>query len=334
MYNLIKKLTAVPSVSGRERKLGELIRELIKDKVDDVRFDAMGNLIAFKKGSSPNAKKLMLAAHMDEIGFLVTHIDDKGYLRVAPLGGVSFAAVAYSCVMFENGTRGVLATDAQTGSGDWRSEKMYIDIGARDKKDAEKKIKIGDAAIYDPRVERLMRRRVAGHAFDDKIGCAVMIKALEAAEEIVNDTYFVFTVQEEVGCRGAKTSAYGVMPDWAVAFDVTGTGDTPNCRPMENKVGGGASIKIKDGSVLCDEKVVKLLARLAEENKIEHQFEILEYGGTDTSQMQAAGTGALSGCISIPTRYIHTGMELMDLADCDACAALTVKLLACDLGAL
>lgn len=327
MYELMKKLIKIPSPSGFERPVGEAILEEIRPYVDNAYFDNMGSLIAFKNGTAANAKKLMLAAHMDEIGFIVTGIEDKGYIRAAALGGISWAAIAYTLVRFANGVKGVIVPDGQTGAGDWRGDKMYIDIGATDKKDAEKKIKIGDIAIYEPKIERLMHKRVAGHPFDDKIGCAVMIEAIKRAKSIANDTYFCFTVQEEVGCRGSKTAAFSVMPDWAVAFDVTGTGDTPNSRAMAVKVGGGAAIKLKDSSVICDAPVVELLKKLAAEKKIKNQLEILEYGGTDTSSMQMTGCGALSGCISIPSRYIHTGVELMDLADCEACANLAASLL-------
>ena len=331
MYNLLKNLTAIPSITGHERKLGEYILNEIKDYVDEAYYDTMGNLIAFKKGSAKDAKKLMFAAHMDEIGMIVTHIDSKGYLRIAPIGGVNFASIAYSTVLFENGVCGVIIPESKTEANDWKYDKMYIDIGAKDKKDAEKKIKIGDTAIYAPSVKRMMHRRIAGHAFDDKIGCAVMIKAIKQAKEVVNDTYYVFTVQEEVGCRGSKTAAFAIQPDWAVAFDVTGTGDTINASPMEVSLGNGAAIKIKDASVICDTRVVDLLTAIAKDNGIKYQYEILMHGGTDTSSMQMTAAGALAGCVSIPTRYIHTGVEMLDLADCDACVDLTVKLLAYNL---
>jgi putative aminopeptidase FrvX len=331
MYNLIKKLVKVPSVSGRERPAGEIIKKEIESYVDSINFDNMGNLIAYKKGTAENAKKLMLAAHMDEIGFIITHIEDNGFIRVAQIGGINWIAAVSSPVLFDNGVRGVLVAEGNVAPADINAGKAVIDIGANDKKDAEKKIKIGDTAVLEPRVDRLMHRRVTGHPMDDKIGCAVMIKALTFAESIANDTYFVFTVQEEVGCRGSKTSAYGIMPDWGVAFDVTGTGDTQGAKPMAVKLGGGAAIKLRDSSVICDSTAIALLSRLAEENKIKHQYEILESGGTDTSSMQIAGSGALSCCISVPCRYIHSGSETIDLADADECVALTAALLRYDL---
>ena len=331
MYNILKSITAVPSPSGHERKCGELILSMIEPYVDEAHFDAMGNLIAVKRGNAKNPAKLMLAAHMDELGLMVTHIDDHGFLRVTQIGGVRYPAIAYTEVLFENGVKGIVVAGAQNGSGDWKQENMFVDIGAKDKKDAEKKIKIGDMAIYAPKLTRLMHRKISGHALDDKIGCAIMIKALTDDTPCENDTYFVFTVQEEVGCRGSKTAAYSIAPDWSVAFDVCSTGCAPGSKPMECRVGDGAAIKIRDSSVMCDVKVVNTLIKLAEEGGIKHQLEILEAGGTDTSSMQMAGSGSLAGCISIPTRYIHSGTELCDMADADECLALTKKLLATDL---
>lgn len=331
MYNLMRKLIKTPSVSGRERAFAEVIKNEIVSYVDDIRFDPLGNLIAYKKGTAENAKKLMFAGHMDEIGFIVMHIEDNGFIRVAQIGGINWSAAAYGNVLFENGIKGVLVPEAGVSANDWNAGKTVIDIGAADKKDAEKKIKIGDTAIYEPRIDRLLHRRISGHPMDDKIGCAVMIKALQSAGNIANDTYFVFTVQEEVGCRGSKTAAFGIMPDWAVAFDVTGTGDSQGAKPMAVKLGNGAAIKLKDASVICDITAVDLLKKLAKDNKIKYQLEILESGGTDTSSMQMTGSGALSCCISIPTRYIHSGVEMIDLSDTDDCCALTVALLSFDL---
>lgn len=327
----MKTLINTPSVSGKERAVGEIIKNKIAAKADSVYFDTLGNLIAYKKGSASNAKKLMFAGHMDEIGFMAIHIEDNGFIRAAQIGGINWHAAAYTPILFDNGIKGILVPEANIGANEWGSGKFVIDIGAADKKDAEKKIKIGDTAVYEPRLERLLHRRVSGHPMDDKIGCAVMIKAFLSADDIANDTYFVFTVQEEVGCRGSKTSAFGIMPDWAVAFDVTGTGDTQGAKPMAVKLGSGAAIKIKDASVICDNKAVELLKNLAKTNKIKYQMEILESGGTDTSSMQVSGSGALSCCISIPTRYIHTGVETIDLDDADSCAALTAALLSYDL---
>lgn len=333
---LIKKVINAPGISGRENKIREIIKDMITPYVDTISVDNMGNLIAFKNGSAKDAKKLMLAAHMDEIGFLVTYIEDKGFIRVSPIGGINWQAVAYTTVVFENGIHGVIVPEEKVSPNEYNSinagnAKFFIDIGATDKKDAEKRIKIGDFAVINPSFTRLANRKYAGHPLDDRIGCAVMIEACMNTPVCINDTYFVFTVQEEVGLRGSRTSSYGIMPDYAVAFDVTRTGDVINSNPMAVKLGDGAAIKIKDSFVLCDIDFVELLKLLSNGSNIRYQMEILESGGTDTASMQAAGAGAKAGAISIPTRYIHSGVEMMDLSDYEACVKLTIELLGTEL---
>lgn len=322
MTEILKKLISIPSVSGRESTITEFIRSEIEALTDSVYTDKLGNLIALKKGYLPNPKKIMLAAHIDEIGFIVTHIDDKGFIRVAPIGGINWAAIAYTLIKFENGQPGLIVPESQTAPAEYKAEKFVVDIGATTKKEAEKKIKIGDTAIFEPKLTRLMKSMYAGHAIDDKIGAAVMIEMLKTKPSCPHNVYFVFSVQEEVGCRGSKTAAYAIAPDYSLAFDVTGTGDTVNALPMAVSLGSGAAIKIKDSSVISDPNFVKLLADIATENKIPFQYEILTAGGTDTSSMQSAGAGSIACCLSIPTRYIHSGVETFDRRDADACVKL------------
>ncbi len=325
MYNILKKLITVPSVSGREDKLTEMLTEMIAPYVDESRVDAMGNLIALRRGTAgENARKLLLCAHMDEIGFMVTHIEDSGYLRVAPIGGIDWHAAAYSRVIFENGTRGVMIPEDEVKPEDYKADKFCIDIGANSRREAEKKVGIGDCAIIAPELNRLMGRKIAGRPLDDKLGCAILVDIARKLPAVRDDVYFVFSVQEEVGCRGAGPAAFGIAPDYALIYDVTGTGDALGSKPMAVKVGNGAAIKIKDSSVICHSEVVEKLDAIAKERKIAHQFEILTYGGTDTSSVQISGSGARVGALSIPSRYIHTGVELADLRDAEACRDLTV----------
>ena len=325
MTELIKKLIKAHGISGREKGISDTIAEIIAPYVDEVYSDALGNLIAKKNGAGKNKKKIMFAAHMDEIGFIVNFIEESGFVRIAPIGGISPVATAYSTVIFEGGISGVIVPDASCEKADLAVDKLCVDIGAKNRKEAEKKVKIGDYLMVTPSYTRLMGRRVAGRPFDDRIGCAVLVETAKKIDKVNDDIYFVFTVQEEVGCRGAKTSAYAIAPDYAIALDVTGTGDALGSKPMAVSLGGGAAIKVKDSSVICDSGVVKMLTDIAKEKKIKHQTEILLYGGTDTSSMQMAGAGCLAGAISIPTRYIHSGVETMDLGDVDACVALCVE---------
>ncbi|MBE6554931.1 MAG: M42 family metallopeptidase [Ruminococcaceae bacterium] len=329
MYTTLKKLLPqTPSVSGREHGIREVLKELMAPLCDEITVDAMGNLICLKKGSAAAPAKVMLAAHMDEIGFIVNFIDDNGFLRVAPIGGISYTAAAFCPVEFENGTRGVLAVDADKKAGDvLRPEHCYVDIGARSRAAAEKKVKIGDCCALLPSITRLQGGRVAGRPLDDRAGCAVLVEIARRMAAPADDIYYVFSVQEEVGCRGARPAAYSIAPDLALIFDVTATGDVPSAKPMAVKLGAGVAIKIKDSSVICHTELVEELIEAARAEKIAAQCEILTFGGTDTSAVQMTGFGCRAGALSIPCRYIHTGSEMIDLADLEAAVALAVAYL-------
>lgn len=326
MYNLMKKFTSAFSVTGEEGDLRNIIKDEIAPYADSISVDPMGNLIVLKKGKSSD-KKLMIAAHMDEIGFVVTYIEDSGIIRVSNVGGIRLLASSFHTIRFKNGTAGIIGIDAETKPQDIKMNKLFIDIGAKTKKDAEKKIKIGDICAVTPVFQKLLNGRYAAKALDDRIGCAIAIDAAKNAKKIAFDTYYVFTVQEEVGCRGSKPAAFSIMPDYAVALDVTTAGDAPGVKNQPVKLGGGAAIKIKDNSVICSRIIVDRLTELAESNKIKYQYEILTAGGTDTSSMQIAGAGCAAGCISIPTRYIHSPVETIDMADVKSCSTLLTALI-------
>ena len=324
MVDILKKLTDAVSVSGGEDKISSVIGELTKGYADEASCDALGNFIVLKKSNKSGAKKLMVASHMDEIGFMATFIEDSGFVRVAQVGGINWSAAAYGEVLFKNGVSGVIVPEGKVAPNDYRADKFYIDIGALDKADAENKIKIGDLCTLAPKIVRLSNNRIAASKLDDKIACTVLIQTLMDISDITPeiDVYFVFTAQEEVGLRGARTAAQAIAPDYSIAVDVTGTGDTPECAPMAAKLGGGAAVKLMDGSVICHKDMVNLLMKTAKENNIKYQTEILTGGGTDTAAMQAAGAGSIAGAISIPTRYIHSGVEVCDMNDARACADL------------
>lgn len=323
MYNFLKQIISIPAVSGRESELLEKIRTLVAPYVDECSFDNLGNLMALKKGSSENAKSIMLCAHADEIGFMATYIEDNGFIRVSNIGGINFVSAAYTKVVFENGTKGVIVPEGKVKEPQ-KADSYYIDIGADSKKMAEKKIKIGDVAVCEASVDKLMGKRIVGRPFDDRIGCAVLFDIARTIEKPKHNIWFVFSTQEEVGCRGAKTAANRISPDCALVFDVTGTGDTIGAKPMAVKLGDGAAIKVKDASVICDHETVEALVELAKTNKIPYQCEILTYGGTDTSSIQVSGSGARAAALSIPSRYIHSSVEMVDLKDAEACRDLAV----------
>ena len=299
---------------------------MILPYADEVNIDNLGNLIAKKSGSG-EGESIMLCAHMDEIGFFATFVEDSGMVRIAPIGGIDFVASSYSEVVSSRGVRGILVPEDKVKPADFKADSFYIDIGANSKKEAERKVSIGDFFVVSGSLKKLMGKRVMGRPLDDRVGCALLLDVAErlSTVETKGDVYYVFSVQEEVGCRGALTAAYGIAPDYSLCFDVTGTGDTVGATAMACKLGGGAAVKIKDNSVICAEEVVERLCELAKDKKIPYQKEVLLYGGTDTSSMQLSGKGSLAGAISIPSRYIHSGVECCDLGDVEAAAKLTVE---------
>lgn len=323
MLNLVKKYQNVFSVSGYETELAEMIKKDLDGVCDEINVDAMGNVIALKKGKD-SSKKLMIASHMDEIGFMVVNIEESGMIRVAPIGGINAMASCYHNVKFQNDTSGILVVEDGTRAPDLTANKLYVDIGADSAAKARRKVSVGDVCAIAPMFKKLSSKRYASKAFDDRVCCAISAHAALNCNTPAYDTYFVFTTQEEVGCRGAKPSSFAVMPDYSIALDVTPAPACGNPNHLTAKLGNGAAIKIKDSSVICSRKLVDRLTDLAEERKIKYQYEVLLAGGTDTSAMQIAGSGSHAGCISLPTRYVHTPVETIDSDDLNACAELLI----------
>ena len=325
--DMLKSILAAYGPSGREQTVSDVIRGYVEPFADEVYNDALGNLIAVKKGTT--GKKVMLSAHMDQIGLIVVDIDEKGFLRVSNVGGVNPVISAAREVRFENGTRGVTYFETEKhGVKDTTMPELFVDIGATSREEAEVKVQIGDVAVYATNFVE-MGNRISSGALDDRIACAAVVEAFRTMQN-VHDVYAVFTVQEEVGLRGAGAAAYAIEPDLNISLDVTGTGDTPKCSRMSVKLGAGAAVKVMDSSVIVPPVVRAFLEKAAEENNIRVQPEVLRGGGTDTGAVQRTRSGVLSGCISIPTRYIHSPVETADLADYEAavqlvCAAVAKK---------
>ncbi|MBP5155401.1 MAG: M20/M25/M40 family metallo-hydrolase [Clostridia bacterium] len=323
MFELIRMFQRELSVSGGENTLADVIAGVLEPVADKITRDAMGNLIVYKKGRY-GAKKVMIAAHMDEIGFVATAIEDSGMIRVSNIGGINPVASSYTPVEFENGAKGVLVVEDGTKPEDISNKKLLVDIGADNASAAKRRVHVGDFCACAPMLYRLNKNRAVSKAFDDRLGCAVAAYAALNCKKPAFDTYYVFTVQEELGCRGSKPAAFTVMPDYALAIDVTPAPAAGNPDKLTVKLGAGAAVKVKDSSVICSPMLVDRLAELAEEKNIKYQYEVLSAGGTDTSSMQIAGTGCHAACISIPTRYVHTPVETVDLRDVKACADLMI----------
>ena len=325
MKALIEKLTGVFSPSGYEDAIRNVIREEIKGLADEIRMDALGSLIARKGRLGRNGKRIMLAAHMDEIGLIVTHVDEKGFVRFSNVGGVFGRYVPSGRVRFMNGTAGVVGSEF---SSDIREipplDKMFIDVGAAGREECP--VKVGDVAAFErPFLD--LGKRVVAKSLDDRAGVAALIETMRRLKSGPNEVYFVFTVQEEVGTRGAGPAAYGIDPDVAIAVDVTSTGDTPMGRRMEMALGKGAAIKIKDAGMLCDPRLVAWMVRTAEKSRIPYQREVLIAGSTDARAMQVTGAGIPAGSVGIPVRYVHSPSEMIDMNDLENCVRLLTALL-------
>jgi len=322
MKPLIKKLVEAYGPSGNEDQVRDLIRGEIKGLADYVTVDPLGNLIAVIKKKSKSGKKVMLAAHMDEIGVMVTHIDAKGFLRFVAIGGVSPLTCVGGRVRFVNGVTGVIGIEKRDNLSSMPSlDQLYIDVGATSAETCP--VKVGDAAgFYRPLEE--MGERLVAKSMDDRLGCAILIEAMRGLKRTPHEVQFVFTVQEEVGTRGAGPSAFGLEPDLALAVDVTLTGDTPKNNRMAVRLGGGAAIKVRDSGMLSDPRIVALLEQRAAEAKLMSQREVLEGGTTDARSIQLARTGVPAGCVSIPCRHVHTPSEMVDMRDVQAAVNLIV----------
>src|SRR5690349_12573269 len=267
----------------------------------------------------------MIAAHMDEIGLIVSHVDENGFVRFSPIGGVFRRYVVGGRVRFLNGSRGVLGFDCLDNVDELPTlDKVYIDVGATSPKDCP--VKIGDVAAFDRAYSEFGNRLVA-KSMDNRVGVLVAIETLRALKTAPHDLYFVFTTQEEVGVRGAMTSAYGVNPDVGIALDVTPTGDTPNSLKMEMALGKGPCIKIQDVGMIADPRLVQWMIQTAEKNKIPYQREVLLIGGTDARAIQATRAGVPASAISIPVRYVHSPSEIVDFSDVQNAVRLLTAIL-------
>ncbi len=325
MKQLIQKLTEAFSPSGYETAIREVIRAEVEPLADEIRTDPLGSLIVRKGTKGKNGKRIMIAAHMDEIGLMATHIDDNGFVRFTGIGGIRPQALTGGRVRFVNGVSGVIGTDRLTDMSKAPTlEQCFIDVGASSKKDCP--VKVGDVCGFERPFLDLGKRLVA-KSMDDRIGCVVAMEALRALKETPHEVYFVFTTQEEVGTRGATASAFGVDPEVGLAVDVTGTGDTPKGSKMEVGLGKGPAIKVKDSGMLADPRVVAWMVRTAEQAKLPYQREVLEGGTTDARAIQLSRAGVPAGCLSIPSRYIHTPSEMVDYDDVQNAVKLLVALL-------
>lgn len=316
MEALLKSLVESFGPTGTEDQVRTQIQSEVENLSDEISVDALGNLIAIKRGKGE--KKVILAAHMDEIGIISKYIDEDGFVRFTFIGSVSPLSCVGARVQFLNGTVGVIFYDEKEKEELKKSnqvpalEKMYVDVGASSR--ANCPVSIGDPAVFTrPYVKQ--GNRIIAKSLDNRIGCVVLIETLRKLKETPSDVFFVFTVQEEESFSGALTAAYGINPDMAIAVDVTLTGDTPNGLFTPVNLGDGPVITIKDKGIITHHVVRKGLIQAANQIDVPYQFEVCDQGGTDASVMQVARDGVPAGNVCIPCRYMHSPSEIVDLAD-------------------
>jgi endoglucanase len=336
-FDLLKRLCELPGVAGREDAVAALVREELAGLVDEVSTDALGNVIGVKRGAG--GPRVMVAAHMDEIGFRVKHIDERGFIRLQTVGGFDPRVLPAQRVLvhgFAGDTlRGVLGVSAKPihllDPGDIKPPKideLFVDIGLSGD-EVRAKVEVGDQITMDRTVEHA-GNNIIGKAFDDRICVFQMLEALRQLRGAANvEIVAVATTQEEVGLRGARTSAHHLEPDIAVALDITLAMDIPGAADQDavTRLGQGAAIKIMDSSAISNYKLVQHLRQLARDNDIPHQLEILPRGGTDAGAMQQVRGGAPAVTLSIPTRYVHTVNEMCAVSDVQASIDLLARYL-------
>lgn len=344
---LVRDLSDAFGVAGFEDDVRETIQRLVSPHVDEVRTDALGNLLAFRRGG--DGLTLMLDAHTDEVGFIVKWIDESGYLRFAPLGGWDPRILPSHRVeiLTRSGERrcGVIgSTPPHIQSEEDRKrpipiESMFIDVGASSRQEAaEMGFRIGDPLTIHPPFVELKKGYLSGKAFDDRAGCAVLVEAASrlAGVHLNVDVAFAFATGEEVGARGARTAAYQVEPDFALSVEGTIGADMPGVAEENQPVrlGRGPAITVADGTIIVPRRMVKALERIAEKNDIPYQYKLPTYGGTNAGAIHVSRAGVLAGVVSVPCRFIHSPTSTLRLDDLENTIQLVTEFVKALPGAL
>ena len=333
MLDYLKELCLLDGTSGREEKVREYIISKIKDKCE-YKIDPMGNILADVKGKNPAKNKVMLSAHMDEVGFIVTYICDNGFLKFNSVGGVDSKVVNGRFVIVgENRISGVIASKAlHLCEGDEEHKvndlsKLYIDIGASSKEEAEKLVEIGDAVYFKSDFVEFGSGKIKAKAIDDRFGCAIMLKMIEETPEF--DTTFAFLVQEEVGLRGASPAAFTVDPDYAIVLEATTASDIAFVSDEDSvcRQGKGAVVSFMDRSTVYNRDMFRNAFRIAENKGIAIQPKTTVAGGNDAGAIHKSRGGVYTITISLPCRYIHSGTSVADKRDMNECYKLAKALL-------
>lgn len=329
MLDTLKTLCYLSGVSGFEDEVRDYILERAMPHADSITTDSMGNLIIFKKGAREAPRKLMVCAHMDEVGLIVTGINDEGYLRFAPVGGIDRRVLIGKKVFVGNdripgiiGIKPIHMVKGDESKNVPKLDELYIDIGAADKDSAEKCVALGDYCCFDDTVVEFGSGYLKAKAIDDRVGCAAMLKLIES--ELPCDIWFVFTVQEELGTRGAIVASRSVQPDVALVLEGTTATDLPGIDEAKRMctAGEGLVIPFIDGGTIYDRKMYAVLSSLAEENGIKWQTKHRVAGGTDGAAVQRSCSGVHTAALSCAVRNIHSPVSVVKSSECEDMLAL------------
>lgn len=332
LFENTKKLCELNGISGRETAIAEEILSMIKGIADSVTVDNLENVIAFKKGKAAPKNKILLSAHMDEVGLILTGITKEGMLRFATVGGVNSKVIIGRRVIINDKIQGVIGTkaihlvDAEDKKKAVEVSKLLVDIGARDKEDAEKVVSLGDSISFIGDYREFGENSILAKAIDDRAGCAILIEIMKS--ELEYDCWFSFVTQEEVGLRGATVAAHTISPDVAIVVETTASGDVSGVTDEKRVsiIGDGAVVSYMDNSTIYDKGLYDLAFSLAKEQNIKAQTKTMISGGNDAGAIRVSGKGVRTIAVSIPSKYIHSPSSVVDKSDvtavCRLCNAL------------
>lgn len=338
LVDVLEKLSDSNGVTGREDEIRNLMKDYLKPYVDEIHEDKLGNLIAFKKGKK-GAPTVMVTAHMDEVGLMVKNITNKGFIQFAKIGGIDDRVLLAQKVIVHTdkgpldgviGAKPVHIQKEDERKKVIESDRLFIDVGAENKEEAEKMgVNVGDVVSFDTKFVRIGDKVVLGKAFDDRVGCAVIVEALKRLGKVDCNLYAVGTIQEEVGLRGATTAAFNVAPDVGIALDCTVAGDMPGVKEGDApaKMREGPVVTVADAGLIAHPKVLRLIVDTAKENNVPVQLETGIRGATDAARIALSRDGVPSGVISVPARYIHSPAAIISIDDMEKAVDLVVAVI-------
>ncbi|MCX6814846.1 MAG: M42 family metallopeptidase [Candidatus Aenigmarchaeota archaeon] len=334
MLNLLSKLVEAPSISGSEQSVREVIQKELKPYVDEIRVDKIGNLIARKGKGSP---KILLAAHMDQLGLMVKYIDKQGFIFFETIGGWDERVLpgikvhvqgSKGAIVGVIGTKPVHLQDKDEQKVSYKLKELFIDIGANGREEVEKAgVSIGDFITRSGEVSKMIGSKATGAGFDNRVGCAVLIETVKRLKGFKGTVYAAGTVQEELGLIGVRGTIFGLEPDIVIALDTNIAGDTPEVKPQESalQLGKGVTVDLKDAISITNQKAKKWVIETSKQSKIKVQFNVMSGGATDASIAPMIREGIPSVCLAVPVRYVHTPVEVVDMNDMESTVKFAVE---------